>query len=390
MASNLIPNCDMQMRLKELFTCDLMSNYSTQVPLMQAFNSPAFSNRLNASLLTKTGQTLTIKGVWEKSDPISIVDEGCETSLCTGGDAPAGQDSETYTLGDCDYSLKAKKVFTIEDYRAMVQLADNPSSLSAPIQISPNGNAFEREVWKMQEQLEIAAEAKLATQLPGLVNGTTYGFSANEGLFAPTSPASTDYGKVVKTFGAVPAGFNVKGDLASEVAFSAMQVGYCSNPLVIGGKPVWEYMKQMDSGCCASNGIDIGDYYAKHPVSFLFSNQLAKEFTTLYEDDLEETETGVNNPYFLSIEQGAVQILNYYKFANGIFNLDFETHKKFTYRSAVTGAWIDMSVYVDTCGGKVIVSLQLNQKLVALPDQFLATDHRSGANGIQQFKIKNA
>lgn len=389
MASNLVPNCDVQLRLKSVFECDLIKDYSNRVPLAQLAYGGTFSDMLGKKLQDINSQTVTAKLISKNHYAASDVSDGCEATPCSGGLAPKGNTSNTVSLSVCDndYSGSISVSFSLADYRALVQNASNPSSIDAPLNPSPEGNAWEQEIWSMQEALELAMEDKLATQLVASVNGTSYGFSADEALTFTTP----HFAKKVKTFGATPSGFNVKGDLLSEVGYSADAANFCSSPLIVGAKPVWEYMKQMDSGCCADNGIDIGSYMDKHPATFVNSLALAKEFSTVYTATLTAgTETGVNCPYFLSLEKGAIQVLNYQQYSGGVFSLDFETHKKFTYRSPVTGRFIDMSVYIDTCAGTVIVSLTCNEKLYTLPEQFGSGDYRYRVNGIQQFKVVNA
>lgn len=388
MASNLVPNCDVQLRLKEIFNCNFVKDYSNKTAIAQLGYGGTFGDMLGKKLQDVNGQTVTVKLIHKNRYTVADVSDGCEATPCSGGLAPKGNSSHCVSLSVCDedYSASISVAFELADYRAMVQNADNPASINAPLNPNENGNAWEQEIWSMQEALELAMEAKLATQMVGAVNGTSYGFSSDEALTIGTP----HFGKQVKTFGAVAAGLNVKNDLLSEVGYSASTANWCSVPIILGAKPVWEYFKQMNSGCCAGNGLDIADYVSKNPAVFINSTALANEFTTVYSATLDPDEEGVNVPYFLSLEKGAIQLLNYQQYSGGIFALDFETHKKFTYRSAVTGRYIDMSVYVDTCAGKVIVTLTVNEKLYTIPEQFGATDYRYQVNGLQQFKIVNA
>lgn len=389
MASNLVPNCDLQARLSSLYECSLIGDYSKRVMVSRALNSEFFNDGLKAVLQDINGQTMTVKVIHKTQYEESDITEGCNGTPCSSSAAPKGNASTTISMPACDadYTDYVTAAFEMEDYRAKVQFADNPSSIDAPINPNPNGNALEQEFWAMMEALDIKKERRLVTQLVGNVNTDSYGFSQEEAL----DFSGSNYGKIVKTFGNVPTGFNVKGDLSSEVLYSAEAANFCSSPLVIGAKPVYEYLKQMDSGCCNTSGIDLGDFMSKHPITFVNSNFLGQEFTTLY--SLTGANAGVNAPYFLSLERGAVKILSYQEYNGGIFAMDMPYDKRFTLRSPVSGRYINVSIHIDTCygsNGKVIVSLSSTEKVITIPEQFASSDYRYGVNGIQQFKIVNS
>lgn len=369
MASNLITRSADLLKLRDVFDMDrTLQDYASQLPVRSLMIGSMESQKLTPKIIDVNGHTKLVSLVWDKAFSTADVTDGC-ADACTDGAAPKGQGSSSATLQDCTNATSHKVTFSLADYRALAGIDGETGELTTNIDISAQGNALGREIFKAIEVVEKKAETKIATQLVALLNPVTGGFSSREGLTLVDTNC-----KAVKTFTNVTSGATVLDDALYEARFSARAAEFNQLPVLLGNKSLEQYMERMSYGCCA-NGFEIGKYYESNQLPVMFSWDIASALG--------------DAAMFMGMIPGTVQWVPYNRWV-GDYAVNMQTHKKTVMLSPVTGAPIDVEIKIDTCGeGKVTVGVQVNEKLFGMPEQFVSGDHRYRTNGLFKFKIVN-
>jgi hypothetical protein len=160
------------------------------------------------------------------------------------------------------------------------------------------------------------------------------------------------------------------------VNMALMESGYCDQTVLIGGKTLYQYMRRMQSGCCAQYGNDLSAIWNQYGLATMWDRRVQTAFGSANKT--------------LAIQSGALQIITFNMFDGtpGINFIDDSAYKRMVINDPMTGFPIDM-VIKDDCGAISIV-LTATHKVVALPlDMFAAGDVFRNVNYVGKIKVNN-
>jgi hypothetical protein len=161
----------------------------------------------------------------------------------------------------------------------------------------------------------------------------------------------------------------------AKIANAAENAAYPSAPFVFGWGEIYDYMKELKAGCCATSGIDLGAYVAQNDLVFIADKKIG---------------TALPNDNFMMVAPGAVQLLTWLEFegARGINVIDTEVYKQTVITDPKSGIRFDLQVKNDC--GNIYVNIKLAHKLVGMPsDMFSAGDAFDGVKWVNEFAIVN-
>ncbi len=384
MPNTLLTPCPEHLLLEEAFACSFMEDYTSQLPTTGLIlNSNAVNKSVRNAMQMADGTTKAVEIVWNQ-EFCGTASDGCLTDTCNASPMDLVQAKSVVNYDACDSDNSGYMSFKVayNEFKAFNELMSR-GPVGVRQVLSPESgmstDSIQFRLYNAIKKLELQAEEKLSAKLVDLIINASGGFSSYEidnatdlGLTFATS--TFGLAKEVKTFGQIEtenkSNFN---DAMSEVQESAFQARFCSNPIIVGGKSMQQYMSRLESGCCATNGFDIATYAQKFSTPFLRNNSVEKL---------------IGNDHFLSVELGAIQYLNKLQY-QGKWGWTMPTSYRGTITSPWTGRVFDMTWKLDECTGDVIYTLAYNETLLDIPQHFCAGDHREGVNGIQYFKINN-
>lgn len=159
--------------------------------------------------------------------------------------------------------------------------------------------------------------------------------------------------------------------------------GYPDNIFLSGGKLMREYMQFVNSGCCTSFGVDIGDLQAQFGYAYAYDKRL--------EAALGSTVSGAGDR-FMALAPRALQLLRFSraegKAAMGTIWSQSSNYAYMSVRSPRFGIWYDLSAK-DPCG-TLNLNLTFTGKMVALPsDMYSTADDLNGVTWASQVQITN-
>lgn len=156
------------------------------------------------------------------------------------------------------------------------------------------------------------------------------------------------------------------------------QTGYCDTPVCFSDAELFQYYERVQAGCCADQGVDIGQLAREKGKAVVYDRRIATAFGT--------NEALVTQP-------GAMQLLMY-------------TQNEFFDQAGVREIWhqgdfvhmvifgpsglkMDMNLQT-TCGG-LQITLTATTKLVALPNDLYGTgDTKEGVKFANQILVDNS
>lgn len=181
--------------------------------------------------------------------------------------------------------------------------------------------------------------------------------------------------KTIATRKSAALGGDISYKAWANIVNAAENAGYPGAPIVFGWGEIYDYMKEIKAGCCASDGIDIGAYAAQNDLVFVADKKIR---------------TALGGENFVMLAPGAVQLLTWLEFEGerGINVIDSEVYKQTVITDPRTGTRFDLQVKNDC--GRIIVNIKLAHKLVGMPaDMFSAGDAFDGVNWVNEFAISN-
>lgn len=163
-------------------------------------------------------------------------------------------------------------------------------------------------------------------------------------------------------------------DALEEILFSATNASYRTTPVVFGFGEIYKYMQKVNAGCCAIDGLDIGQYAANGRVVFVSDKKVQQ---------------ALGGENFLMLAPGALQVISWNEF-EGAFNVaNDDSYKQMTIVNPKTGRKYDM-LLKNNCG-EISLSLKRAFKVVALPtDMYQSCSDFSGVTFVNEFAINNA
>jgi len=344
---NTLVNCpELQTELNDLFTCD--PTLITEPLVLQAFlRSPANlgGTRMQQMLSPGGGKSRIVEVVYSpRLDEGNVqVDTGRDD--CTNENV-IGETSTTYDVGNS----YVQQPLVIKPFELRYKCEENTRYMAKKIQQAINVLSRKRET-VLFEQL-------------ALMNGN----------FAVGEPNVTAKVKTVQTR---DADGKFSTDMFTEIGTASRYASYCGNPIVIGGRNVGKYMREVSAGCCSMDGINVADLAAQYGMGFIESYRADDSF-------------GDDN--FFTVAPGAIQIIDWleYEGPEGINYIDTGIYKQMVLVDPFTGYKYDVKINVD-CNGNHNIFIRSYFKLISLPtDVFYSTDRLAGVNFINQYAIDNA
>lgn len=187
-----------------------------------------------------------------------------------------------------------------------------------------------------------------------------------------TGLSGGDLLKTVRTKKATSGDFDI--DALEEILYSATNAGYRTTPVVFGFGEIYKYMQKVNAGCCANDGLDIGQYAANGKVIFVPDKKL-------------QTALGAEN--FLMLAPGALQVISWNEFEGDFNTVNDGAYKQMTIVNPKTGRKYDMLLKNDC--GNISLSLKRAFKTVALPtDMYQSCSDFAGVTFVNEFAINNA
>lgn len=278
-----------------------------------------------------------------ESDAETTIDFQCSS------DNEAGQLTEPYTL-DTTQGVYVSEKFSAANLKTMCR---------------SNGNWFAARILAMQDLALRKLESVYTAQLSGLV-----------GTFA-SDDTDLSMSNMLKTVSTRDADGNVKMDFWEEISYTQMLSEFASNPIVFGSGDMTKAVKNVYAGCCASYGMDLGEFASQNPFTYFHSNRLAN----VLEAD-----------HFLMLHPGQVQPLwfNLWSDEDGNpFSVDTPIQKSMVIEDFRYGLPWDYTFKLDC--GNIFVEIALATKLVGLPtDLYSEGDRLEGYTGVLEFAISNS
>lgn len=144
-----------------------------------------------------------------------------------------------------------------------------------------------------------------------------------------------------------------------------------SNTLVVGGQTLHNYMRKLQNGCCANQGLDLGAMFS----TFGFASAWDKRVVT----------AAGGNQFAWAVQAGALQLLQWTsaRWTEGA-NTDIQSAANYVamvVRSPKTGVMYDLTIK-DDCG-ELAFNLNSTTKIVGLPADMFPTG--SDYDGIKFF-----
>jgi hypothetical protein len=231
-----------------------------------------------------------------------------------------------------------------------------------------NPELFTKEIAKLMNVLR----RKIATQTAGevaLLSGNWadgVDVDGNNALAIPTKKANGDWDSE---------GFVDLNIAARDIT------EYVNDYVIIADSEYWKYLKMVEMGCCANDGINLGSVFENYGYAAMYDSRMAAAMA-----DVDA------NAFLINI--GAVQLLNYVEspWKDGTpVGQPFmgSNYVSMVVTDPVTGLMYDMMIK-DECRGKATIVMNAEVQAKALPSNlYAAGDKYDGVNGINKIAISN-
>lgn len=157
------------------------------------------------------------------------------------------------------------------------------------------------------------------------------------------------------------------------------QTNYCSTVFSFSGTALWEYVGQVMAGCCANQGVDIGEIARTQGFAIDYDYRIADAFG--------------NDNNAVVLQPGSLALLTYSRnqtYEGGMDNIIQRgtNYLHMTIFDPLTGIPLDLNIK-DDCGTMNIV-VTATTKLVALPSLFKVGDSMENVNFFNEILVNNA
>lgn len=344
---NACPN--LQRELTDAFQMDSMGLFIEPLPLLEFLTSPANSTNLAQSVAPGRGKKRTVQVRYDQRIAESAVQDDQTNPQCTTGNE----------VGDM---LKEYEI----DITDNVQLTQSVQITDLSDSCVENSAYFNRLYLRMMDAVERKLATKHIADLAAL-NGT---WEAN------VADVNGSNQLVVKTY--KDSSIDPYPYTFQTIDRALRQTGFDS-AVMFSGSLLYDYYLQMQTGCCADNGINLMEQMGKYGKAVIFD----KRYESAYGTDL-----GV------AIKPKSLALLHW-TFAGWQEGVDpkfypSNTGFKTTVFGLRTGIPMDLNVHESSCGSYVNVSITATTKLVGLPDDmFQDGDDFDGVTFVNEIKVTN-
>jgi hypothetical protein len=348
MSNPLVSANALQLALNDNFTQNDPSQRSENLGLLHYLFSPANLSGIQRLVAPGNGKLKNIQLVFQNRDAESTV-ETAIAKKCVSTNEDAEQ-SVTYTLDETQ-GVSSDCLIDITHLARATQ--SNPYYLAQQI----------------QKRMDVC-KRKMATLAVQALDGIKGSFASGE-LNVTSGVKSV---KTKKTDG------TLSTDLLEQTTFACMNAGYQGSPIMIGWGEAWQYFKRLNAGCCALDGVNVGDLYHQNELIMLGDRRI----TDVYPDT-------THQGYYFTMEQGAIQPVwwNEFEGVDGINHIDESNYKQTVLVDPISGIPFDF-ILSNNCG-KISIQTKLAIKFIGLPNNLFATgDVFNGVTFVNKFQIVNS
>lgn len=218
-----------------------------------------------------------------------------------------------------------------------------------------------------------ALERKMATQLTGEAVALLGNWNA---LVDDWATISSDFLQVqtLKT-----GSTDINPSAFEDIDMALTQTGYCNGAAIFGGPTLTKYYRLMLAGCCANQGLDLGEILSLYGKAIVYDSRVQKAF-----GDVDKN---------IAIQPGSVQVATYNENDNGIAEAagvqwGANYYKRVIF-SPMTGLPIDLTLS-DNCG-ELSIFMRANAKVCGLPtDLYAPGDDMEGVVYVNGIKVANS
>jgi len=303
-----------------------------QYAFLQFVNNQAGTIGIKQTVNPTPGKVKTVNLLYRQPLLESDVDETSPTA-CTGGD-DLGNRLETYTIDTASDWKTKTATYSLSDLHCIEEsFAD----------------FFTRELARLIDGVDRAVSDKTADQLALLTGDWS---NDTESAFTVTSDAlNVDYKDSTNKYN-LEEFYNI---------ISAKQMtGFGSMSAYFGGEKIFGLARAAQSGCCAINGVEMGQMWGQYGIAFAYDRHVQASLG--------------GQEYGVIVQPGATALLSFNEagWKNGLpVWMNGANYTIFSVISPKTGTLMDVKVS-DNCGA-VTISVGACTKLVGLPTNLFQT-----------------
>jgi hypothetical protein len=345
--STLVACPNLQDRLDNVFANDAARFYIDPIPFSEFLMSPLNKNGLAFQVSNGKGKVRNVELTYQprilQSEVSTNVSDYCAATT------ERGNTSEEYTI-DTTKNLAFDQKFDVEDLKSSCE---------------DNENWFADQIAKMIAALDTAVNNKNATQAAALLGGWSSDISGVPHITMSSDVAQVRTLQPSSTFAPFPSSMQ-----------SIKAAGRISNfgaSTIVGGMQLNHYLEQIQSGCCADYGLDLGDLQKRFGLASVYDRYVA--------------DAAGGDEFSWMVANGSLQVLHYNRWT-GLFGKQ-DANNSYGVVYGRLGIPYDISIKHDC--GTIQVSVVATTKLVALPDDMYQTgDHLDGVKGFAAIEVDNS
>lgn len=343
--SNIVQSCpNLQDKLNAHFSaCAVQENY----PLYQFLLSEVNTSGIQQAVHPASGKRRVVELRYSQRYLESQVVEGF-TDFCTSTNEP-GDNIETYEIVDTD-RIGFSSILKVENF---AEACESTAMYLAD------------EVARLIEVVERKAATKLTNETALLAGKWASDVTANvqDELELDVELTSGELNRKA----------------AQILKRSLQKTGYCDTPIVFAGDDYVNYAEALQSGCCASQGVDLSAILAQYGTATLYDKRVVTALGSA--------------AHGLVLQPKAVQPLFYTKGNwknDAMIGFFAGAPTSYTSTTIISPNGLPLDVFIkDDCanGGQIIVSVSVSVKAVGMPsDMFAIGDSLAGVTFVNKIK----
>ena len=336
-------------------------------PVLLGFNSPfaeflmsSFNRRGLQQLLSPGGGRIR-KGILRYDQKLAPASEGTFTGdiSCTA-ETKRGDLTQEYEI-DTNAIVFKEQVMEVRDWQETCR--SNPEIIYRAMAI-------------LMQSVREGTYKKLANEFVANTMWGDWGKIVEDDTANFTVNGSNEL--VVKT--KKDSSIDVYPTTAQTISNATMLTNYCEKPFIVGGYTLKAYYELMQSGCCANQGLNLGDLFSRFGQVVAWDKWLQAAFAT--------------PNLSVAIQPGALQVV-YFNEYDGTPAVDNalslgagKNYTQFVITDPVSG--FPMNVRVSDNCGVISMFIHTNTKLFGMPrDMFAAGDDLDEVTFVNKIRVTN-
>lgn len=346
--TDLNPCENLQFELNEYFqTCDA-SRVREPMPFFEGIMSMENMAGVAQEVSSGRGKTRTVNLRYDQRISEDNVKENQSNPNCTAS-TKRGDCLESYEI-DTTQNVQVEEVIDIADLIEICR--DNPLYMAQRVQMLMDA-IVRKTATKTTEE---------AVSLLGKWGADVDNTNAQDELEVATLKSGTTD--------------EVTPFTMEDIDLALQQSAYCQPVMIAGGTDLYKYSRRIEKGCCANQGIDLGEIYREYGKAVVYDRRVASAMG--------------GNEYNFVMQMGALQLITFNLFDGDFPNrVDFGSdYQRTVVRDPMTGLPVDL-VIKDNCGSVSIV-MTATTKLISMPDDMFGTgDIYDGVKFFNAIKVVN-